>query len=192
MDKVTRQCPQTTTFLKRKESEAVSNRGPSAYQPNALPLGHTGSLWWRMGRGRLYTYRYIVTTRMKGVSSKQPRALSTGRSLLKGKVPITCVLAVCVCVWGGGVTIHTLYNCVLAGTLCWVELPLGGGALSLYTVQLCTSCTLCWVELPLGGGGGGHYTYTVQLCTSCTLCWVELPLGGGGSGSLYIHCTIVY
>ena len=34
MDKVTRRCPQTTTFWKRKES---------AYQPNALPLGQTGS-----------------------------------------------------------------------------------------------------------------------------------------------------
>ena len=33
-DKVTRQRPQTTTFLKR---------GLSAYQPNALPLGQTGS-----------------------------------------------------------------------------------------------------------------------------------------------------
>ena len=33
-DKVTRQRPQTTTF---------SKRGPSAYQPNALPLGQTGS-----------------------------------------------------------------------------------------------------------------------------------------------------
>ena len=43
MDKVTRGCPQTTTFLKRKRAEAVSNRGPSAYQPNALPLGQTGS-----------------------------------------------------------------------------------------------------------------------------------------------------
>ena len=43
MDKVTGQCPQTTTFLKRKGAEAVSNRGPSAYQPNALPLGQTGS-----------------------------------------------------------------------------------------------------------------------------------------------------
>ena len=43
MDKVTRQCPQTTTFLKRKEAEAVSNWGPSTYQPNALPLGQTGS-----------------------------------------------------------------------------------------------------------------------------------------------------
>ena len=37
-DKVTR--PQ---LLKTKRAEADSNRGPSAYQPNALPLGHTGS-----------------------------------------------------------------------------------------------------------------------------------------------------
>ena len=27
-------------FLKRKESRSGSNRGPSAYQPSALPLGH--------------------------------------------------------------------------------------------------------------------------------------------------------
>ena len=40
MDKVTGQCPQTTTFLKRKESPSgIEQRGPSAYQPNALPLG---------------------------------------------------------------------------------------------------------------------------------------------------------
>ena len=30
-------------FLKRKESRSGSNRGASAYQPSALPLGHTGS-----------------------------------------------------------------------------------------------------------------------------------------------------
>ena len=30
-------------FLKRKESRSGSNRGPSAYQSSALPLGHTGS-----------------------------------------------------------------------------------------------------------------------------------------------------
>ena len=30
-------------FLKRKESRSGSNRGPSASQPSALPLGHTGS-----------------------------------------------------------------------------------------------------------------------------------------------------
>ena len=46
MDKVTGQFPQTTTFLTRmRRAKAVSNRGPSAaYQPNALPLGQTGSL----------------------------------------------------------------------------------------------------------------------------------------------------
>ena len=43
MDKVTRQCPQTTTLTERR-AEAASNRGPSAYRPNALPLGQTGSL----------------------------------------------------------------------------------------------------------------------------------------------------
>ena len=43
MDKVTRQCPQTTAFLRERRTEAVSNRGPSTYQPNALPLGQNGS-----------------------------------------------------------------------------------------------------------------------------------------------------
>ena len=41
MDKVTRQCTQTTTFLLR--AKVVSDQGPPAYQPNALPLGQTGS-----------------------------------------------------------------------------------------------------------------------------------------------------
>ena len=39
-DKVTRQCPETTNF---EEKGGDSNRGPSAYRPNALPLGQTGS-----------------------------------------------------------------------------------------------------------------------------------------------------
>ena len=44
MDKVTGQCPQITkAFSRERTAEAVSNRGPSAYQPNALPLGQTGS-----------------------------------------------------------------------------------------------------------------------------------------------------
>ena len=30
-------------FGRQRRAEAVSNRGPSAYQPNALPLGQTGS-----------------------------------------------------------------------------------------------------------------------------------------------------
>ena len=41
-DKVTRRCPQNTIFEEGRP-EAESNRGPSAYQPNALPLGQTGS-----------------------------------------------------------------------------------------------------------------------------------------------------
>ena len=42
-DKVTRQGPQTTAFEEKGEAEVDSNRGPSANQPNALPLGQTGS-----------------------------------------------------------------------------------------------------------------------------------------------------
>ena len=40
-DKVTRPCPQTTT----SEEKGELNQGPSAYQPTALPLGQTGSLY---------------------------------------------------------------------------------------------------------------------------------------------------
>ena len=73
MDKVTRQCPQTTTFWRERRAEAVSNRGPSAYQPNALPLGINWSLfsaleqnhctlvacdsewWWWCGWGLMFS-----------------------------------------------------------------------------------------------------------------------------------------
>ena len=41
-DKVRRQCPQTTTF-EEKEEPKRSGTDPSAYQPNALPLGQSGS-----------------------------------------------------------------------------------------------------------------------------------------------------
>ena len=41
-DKVTRQCIQTTTFEEKGEPKQI--RRHSAYQPNALPLGQTGSL----------------------------------------------------------------------------------------------------------------------------------------------------
>ena len=44
-DKVTSQCPQTTISEDwERRAEADSNRGPSAYLPNALPLGQTDSL----------------------------------------------------------------------------------------------------------------------------------------------------
>ena len=47
-DEVTRQCLQTTTFWRERRAEADSNRGPSAYQPTALPLGQTG--WQPTGK----------------------------------------------------------------------------------------------------------------------------------------------
>ena len=42
-DKVTRQCPQTTTFEEKPEPKRNRTEVPSAFQPNALPLGQTGS-----------------------------------------------------------------------------------------------------------------------------------------------------
>ena len=49
-DKVTRQCPQTTTFEEKGEPKRIRTE-VSAYQPNALPLGQTGSrcrsMWLR-------------------------------------------------------------------------------------------------------------------------------------------------
>ena len=62
-DKVTRQCPQTTTFLKRKESRSGyrAEALPLTSLTNALPLGHTGPRkelnyceWnlWRKGDNR--------------------------------------------------------------------------------------------------------------------------------------------
>ena len=42
-DKVTRQCPQTTTFEEKGQPKGIRTEVPLAYQPNALPLGQTGS-----------------------------------------------------------------------------------------------------------------------------------------------------
>ena len=35
--------PDHNLFEEKGEPKRISNRGPSAYQPNALPLGQTGS-----------------------------------------------------------------------------------------------------------------------------------------------------
>ena len=43
MDKDTRQCPQTTAFLKRKESRSGVEPRSFRLPANALPLGQTGS-----------------------------------------------------------------------------------------------------------------------------------------------------
>ena len=48
-------------FLKGKESLSGSNRGPSAYQPCALPLGHTAS----QGSLVAYIHIYIYTLHVR-------------------------------------------------------------------------------------------------------------------------------
>ena len=52
-----------TTFLKLRRAEAVSNRGPSAYQPNALPLGQTGS-----PRDEHFTMAFIALLSASGLT----------------------------------------------------------------------------------------------------------------------------
>ena len=56
MDKVTRQCSQTTTFLKRKES--WSGIKLTSFCLLALPLGQTGSLVCGVTWERVYTERF--------------------------------------------------------------------------------------------------------------------------------------
>ena len=53
-DKVTKQSLQTTTFEDEKRVDADSNGSPTAYQPNALPPGQTGSHARQDTRGRKF------------------------------------------------------------------------------------------------------------------------------------------
>ena len=64
-DKVTNKTVSTDHNLSReRRSEADSNRGPSAYQPNALPLGQTGS--------HVIPLKNFAFTTSLGVSSSLP------------------------------------------------------------------------------------------------------------------------
>ena len=78
-DKVTRQCQQTTTSEERG-AEADSNRGPSACQPNALPVGQTGS------RDSVHRLQLLKRARRaeaeldRGSSAYQPNALPLGQT----------------------------------------------------------------------------------------------------------------
>ena len=48
-DKITRPCPQTTTFEEKGEPKRYRTEVlPLQYQPTALPLGHTGSRLTRL------------------------------------------------------------------------------------------------------------------------------------------------
>ena len=77
MGKVTRQCPQTTTFGRERRAEAESNRSPSAHQPNALPLGQAGSQ--RHGTLAVSSLNTLV---LHGLSSKKERKKERKRKKL--------------------------------------------------------------------------------------------------------------
>ena len=55
-DKVTRQCPQTTTFEEKGEPKRIRTEAITPYQPNVLPLGHTGSQDGWLGQGPIHNY----------------------------------------------------------------------------------------------------------------------------------------
>ena len=53
------------TFWRERRAETVSNRGPSAYQSNALPLGKTGSQSsWTYRSIYIYIYRSMLSLRV--------------------------------------------------------------------------------------------------------------------------------
>ena len=60
-------------FRRKRRAEAVSNRGPSAYQPNALPLGQTGSRIYVTGNKNMIVYgvQYITGNKNMMVYSVQ-------------------------------------------------------------------------------------------------------------------------
>ena len=63
-------------FWKERRAEAVSNRGSSAYQPNALPLGQTGSHSRRMAAIRFY----LLSRRQFSTPPKSSRARTDKRT----------------------------------------------------------------------------------------------------------------
>ena len=105
-------------FWRKRRAKAVSNRGPSAYQPNALPLGQTGFLtivtvskqtwcltstetirlirdgegrgYGDVGRGKVYTYRYTVTTRMTCIKMGSDESYFNVSLIMRDKVTRPC------------------------------------------------------------------------------------------------------
>ena len=54
-------------FGRERRAEAVSNRGPSAYQPNALPLGQTGSRGFvRLSAPAMHMHRCTLRAPLSG------------------------------------------------------------------------------------------------------------------------------
>ena len=63
-------------FWREKRAEAESSRGTSAYQPNALPLGQTGSLWASRPLVLFYLYRAVTLQTTSGTAIAQTAVLT--------------------------------------------------------------------------------------------------------------------
>ena len=84
-DKVTRQCPQTTTWERRAEVD--SNQGLSAYQPTALLLGQTGSQNTnRQTTEVIQRISFITTRKLNYTGHMQAFVLKTFTILLPAQI----------------------------------------------------------------------------------------------------------
>ena len=86
-------------LLKRKESRSGSNRGPSAYQPSALPLGHTGShnlvKCSAAASAYLASGRVVSTLASVNIHTPYPQPPPPDTPLLYASVPArTCMIDV--------------------------------------------------------------------------------------------------
>ena len=79
-DKVTRQCPQTTTFEEKGEPKRIRTEVPLLDQrPNALPLGHTGSHYACLLFGTPNTSEKLSRVPVQGKGGFEPRAVRLPR-----------------------------------------------------------------------------------------------------------------
>ena len=82
-------------FSRERRTEAVSNRGPSAYQPNALPLGQTGLLptvsAWTCVYINVYVHGFCgrkATLQPEGGLKRQQTSSSGQRFVMNPYIPI--------------------------------------------------------------------------------------------------------
>ena len=105
-------------FLKRRESRSGSNRGPSGYQPSALPLGHAGSFFQALSSTFLTVlclarpaaappssdHHLLILQFFSPLSIRPSPPPRTFISMWGGGVRVRACVCVCVCVrvcmWG--------------------------------------------------------------------------------------------
>ena len=82
-------------FWRERRAEAVSNRSPPAYQPNALPLGQTGSQGRRPGTGAFYCRAGLFTP--PGTQWWRQKLTQKDRSVASGEECSKSSFTECMC-----------------------------------------------------------------------------------------------